>query len=150
MMKSCLSQLPISVGNSQVVLVVKTPTPTPIASAGNVRDPGLIPGLRRFPGEWNGNPLQYSCLENPMDRGILWATDHGVSQSWIHTHTFPLAARKFTAASISAAWLCTWHCASTGYCLVTTNSLNLERSHPKLRHLHYNKLYNFETSSSHH
>ena len=38
-------------------------------SACNAGDPGLIPGLRRSPGEGNGNPLQYSCLENPMDRG---------------------------------------------------------------------------------
>ena len=37
------------------------------ASASNARDPGLIPGLGRFPGEGNGNPLHYSCLENPMD-----------------------------------------------------------------------------------
>ena len=46
-------------------------------SACNVRDPGLIPGLSgRSPGERNGNPLQYSCLENPMDRGAYWATVH--------------------------------------------------------------------------
>ena len=43
----------------------------------NVGDVGLIPGLRRFPGGGNGNPLQYSCLENPMDRGAWWATVHG-------------------------------------------------------------------------
>ena len=41
------------------------------ASAYNVGDPGSIPGLGRSPGEGNGNPLQYSCLENPMDRGAL-------------------------------------------------------------------------------
>ena len=41
------------------------------ASAYNVGDPGLIPGSGRSPGEGNGNPLQYSCLENPMDRGAL-------------------------------------------------------------------------------
>ena len=40
------------------------------ASASNVGDPGSIPGLGRSPGEGNGNPLQYSCLENPMDRGV--------------------------------------------------------------------------------
>jgi len=44
----------------------------------NAGDPGLIPVLGRFPGEGNGNPLQYSCLENPMDRGAWWATIHGV------------------------------------------------------------------------
>ena len=42
----------------------------------------LIPGLGRSPGERNGNPLQYSCLENPMDRGAWWATVHGVAKSW--------------------------------------------------------------------
>ena len=44
-------------------------------SACNAGDPGLIPGLGRFPGEGNGNPLQYSCLENPRDRGAWWATN---------------------------------------------------------------------------
>ena len=43
-------------------------------SACNEGDPGLIPGLGRFPGEGNGNPLKYSCLENSMDRGAWWAT----------------------------------------------------------------------------
>ena len=42
----------------------------------NARDLGLIPGLGRSPGEGNGNPLQYSCLENPMDRGTWWTTVH--------------------------------------------------------------------------
>ena len=44
------------------------------ASASNVGDPGSIPGSGRSPGEGNGNPLQYSCLENPMDGGAWWAT----------------------------------------------------------------------------
>ena len=47
------------------------------ASAYSAGDPGLIPGLGRSPGEENGNPLQYSCLENPMDQGAWWATVHG-------------------------------------------------------------------------
>ena len=47
----------------------------------NARDLGVIPGLGRSPGEGNGNPLQYSCLENPMDIGACWATAHGVSES---------------------------------------------------------------------
>ena len=51
-------------------------------SAFNVGDPGSISGLGRSPGEGNGNPLQYSCLENSMDRGAWWATDHGVTKSW--------------------------------------------------------------------
>ena len=47
------------------------------ASACNVGDLGLIPGWGRSPGEGNGNPLQYSCLENPMDGGAWWAPVHG-------------------------------------------------------------------------
>ena len=52
------------------------------ASAHNVEVPGLIPGLGRSLGEGNGNPLQYSCLENSMDGGAWWATVHGVAKSW--------------------------------------------------------------------
>ena len=52
------------------------------ASACNVGDPGLIRGLGRSPGKGNGNPLQYSCLENPMDGGAWQATVHGVTKSW--------------------------------------------------------------------
>ena len=51
-------------------------------SAHNAGDPGLIPGWGRSPGEGNGNPLQYSCLKNPMGRGSWWATVHEVAQSW--------------------------------------------------------------------
>ena len=52
-------------------------------NAGDVGDTGLIPGLGRSPGEANGNPLQYSGLGNPMDRGTWQATAHGVAKSWI-------------------------------------------------------------------
>ena len=51
-------------------------------SAYNVGDLGSIPGLERSPGEGNGTPLQYSCLENPMVRGAWWARVHGVAKSW--------------------------------------------------------------------
>ena len=61
-------------GTSPVALVVKNL----LAHAGDIRDIGLIPGSGRFPGEGNGNPLQYSCLRNLMDRGAWWATVHGV------------------------------------------------------------------------
>ena len=50
-------------------------------SACNEGDAGSIPGLKRSSGGRNGNPLQYSCLENPMDRGAWWATVHGVTKS---------------------------------------------------------------------
>ena len=48
----------------------------------NAGDLGLIPGLGRSLGEGNGNPLQYSCLENPMDRGAWQATVYGVAKNW--------------------------------------------------------------------
>ena len=57
--------------------VVKNPP----ANAGDTRDAGLIPGLGRSPGEGNGNPLQYSCLNNSMDRGVWWATVHGIPKN---------------------------------------------------------------------
>ena len=70
---------------SQVAPVVKNP-PT------NVGDSGSIPGSGRSPGGGQGNPLQYSCLENPLDRGAWRATVHRVTQSWTrsdlaHTHS---------------------------------------------------------------
>ena len=51
-------------------------------SACSAGDPGSIPGSGRSPGEGNGNPLQYPCLENPMNRGAWWAAVHGVEKSW--------------------------------------------------------------------
>ena len=58
------------------------------ASACNAGDLGSIPGWGRSPGEGNGNPLQYSCLENPMDEGAWWATVHGVAKSWTRLSDF--------------------------------------------------------------
>ena len=51
------------------------------ANTGDIRDVGSIPGSGRFPGGGHGNPPQYSCLENSMDRGAWWATVHGAAQS---------------------------------------------------------------------
>ena len=48
----------------------------------NTRDMGSVPSLGRFPGVRNGNPLQYSCLENAMDRGAWWASVHRIAKSW--------------------------------------------------------------------
>ena len=53
----------------------------PPANSGDSRDEGLIPGSGRSSGEGNGNPLQYSFLENPMDRGTWWATVYGVTKN---------------------------------------------------------------------
>ena len=64
-------------GASQLALVVKNP---PI-NAGDLRDEGLISGSGRSPGGGHGNPLQYCCLENSMDRGAWWATVHGITKS---------------------------------------------------------------------
>ena len=64
---------------SQVELAVKNPP----AKAGDVRDAGSIPESGRFPGGGHGNPLQYSYLRNPMDRGALWSTVYRVMKSQI-------------------------------------------------------------------
>ena len=64
-------------GASQVAAMVKNPP----ANAGDMRDMGLIPGKGRSPGEGHGNPLQYCCLENPMDRGAWPATVPRVTKS---------------------------------------------------------------------
>ena len=58
-------------------LVVKNPP----ANTGNIRDMSLVPGSGRSPGRGHGNPLQDSCLENPMDRGAWWAAVHGITKS---------------------------------------------------------------------
>ena len=65
-------------GASQVALAVKNP----LASAGDIRDTGSVLGSVRFPGGEHGNPLQYSRLENAMDRGAWQATVHGGHKSW--------------------------------------------------------------------
>ena len=60
------------------------------ANAGDVRDTGSIPGSGRSPGVENRNPLQYSCLNNSIGRGVWWATVHRVAKNWDmteHTHT---------------------------------------------------------------
>ena len=63
----------------QVVLVIKKPP----ANEGDLREAGSIPGLGRSPGGGHGNPLQYSCLENLIDKGAWWATVHEVAKSQI-------------------------------------------------------------------
>ena len=80
------SSLLLHVGLSQVALVVRNLP----ASAGDMKVTGSIPGLGRSPGEGNGNPLQYSCLENSMDRGAWQVTVCGVanSQTWLSDFHF--------------------------------------------------------------
>ena len=67
-------------------------------SACNGGDLGLIPGLGRSLGEENGNPLQYSCLENPMDRGMWWLTVHRVTKSWTRLSSYTFILAKFYCA----------------------------------------------------
>ena len=66
---------------SLIAQLIKNP-PTMQESVCNAGDPGLIPGSRGSSGKSNGNLLQYSCLENGMDRGAWQATAHGVAKSW--------------------------------------------------------------------
>ena len=71
------------------------------ASACNVGDPGLIPGLGRSPGEGNGNPLQYSFLENLMDGGARQAAVHGVTKSQTRLSNFTFTFFQFAAVNRS-------------------------------------------------
>ena len=84
---------------SQVPLVVRNLP----ANAEDVRDAGSILGSGRSPGGGHGNPLQYSCLENPMDRGAWWATVHGVanSRTWLSDWHF-----HFNVFTFPGWWLC--------------------------------------------
>ena len=77
-------------GASQVALVVKNSS----ASAGDLRVVGSVPGSGRSPGGGHGNLLQYSCLENPMDRGAWWAAVHRVTQSWTQLKLLSMHAKK--------------------------------------------------------
>ena len=58
------------------------------ANSGDTREVGLIPGLGKTPRVGNGNPLQYSCLENSMNRGVCWVTVHGVAELDKTEHTY--------------------------------------------------------------
>ena len=71
-------------------------------SSCNAGDLGLIPGSGRYPGEGNGNPLQYSCLENPMDRGAWQATVHRVTESHLTEVTWHTHMIKINSESLGA------------------------------------------------
>ena len=83
--------------NLNIISLMAQLVKNPPANAGDTRDMSLIPGSGRCPGEGNGNSLQYSCLENSMDRGAWWVTVYRVAKSWTrlsvhararaHTHT---------------------------------------------------------------
>ena len=93
-------------GLPQVALVVKNPP----ANAGDKRDVCLIPGLERSPGGGHGNLLQYSCLENPLNKGACQATAHRVTKSRRWLKWFSMHARKSINLRINlASKSCNYH-----------------------------------------
>ena len=82
----------------------------------NAGDPGLIPGSGRSPGEGNGNPLQYSCLENPMDGGAWWAAVHGVakSQTRLNDFTFTFHFHALEKEMATHSSVLAWRIPGTG------------------------------------
>ena len=89
-----------------MVLVVKNPP----VNAGDVRDIGSIPGSERSLGGEHGNPLQYSCLENPTDRGVWRTTVHRIVKSWtrlqwLSTHTLLKTPTKPTSVDWTGSWV---------------------------------------------
>ena len=95
-------------GASQVVQLVKNL----LANAGYIRDVSSIPMSGRCPGEGNGNPLQFSCLENPMDRGAWWPLQstglQRVGYAWAHTHRHYLIPRYSSDIHLKMCCICTW------------------------------------------
>ena len=93
-----MNPCPLQWRASQMVLVVKNPP----ANAGDL---GSIPGSRRSSGGGHSNPLQYSCLENPMDRGAWWATVHGVTKSQTQLKQISMQhVLSFTQESMGLPW----------------------------------------------
>ena len=90
----------------------------------NARDSGSIPGLGRSPGEGNGNPLQYSCLENPMDRGSSQATVHMVTNSWTRLGTNEHTHHSVHGGNILDLWVTLHVCIQGIYIYIHTKSLN--------------------------
>ena len=96
-----LSDLTFFLRASQVAQVVKNLP----ANTGDIRDTGSVPGLGRSPGGGHGNPLQYSCLENPMDRGAWRAIVHGLAKSWTQQKWLSMHAyTREGQESLSAMW----------------------------------------------
>ena len=104
-------------------------------SASNARDLGLIPGSGRSPGEGNGNPLQYSCVENPMDGGAWWATVHRVAKSWTW-----LSNLTFNYSALLYNWM-VWSSCSLG-----THKSLLQQHSPKASMLWHSALFTVQLS----
>ena len=88
----------LRLGASQLVLVVKNL----LASAGDMRDLGSVPGSGRSPGRGHGNPLQYSCLENPMDKGAWRATVRRVAKGWTQLKELSVHACKLRLPKVTS------------------------------------------------
>ena len=114
---------------SQVVLVVKNPP----ANAGDMRVVGLISGLGRSPGGGHGNPLQYSCLENPMDRGDWWATAHSVPKSQARLERLSMHTPMPYNHSLQSSSPCLGVCSSC-------QLFSAECTHPASPNLQFNQL----------
>ena len=83
---------------------------SPPANEGDARNASSIPGLGRSSGGGHGNPLQYSCLENPMDRGARWATVHGVTKSQTWLRYWALLAMYHELQTFSLSHKKEWNC----------------------------------------
>ena len=115
-----------SLGSPHLLKVTEFPGGSEVkASACNAGDLGSTPGLGRSPGEGNGNPLQYSCLENPMDRGAWRATVHGVAKSQTQLS-------NFTFTSLGNPHLLK---VTEQYCCLKTEKLHRKRLLPHPTHL---------------
>ena len=90
----------------------------PACQAGDIRDADSIPGLERSSGEGHGNPLQYSCLENPMDRGAWGTTVHGVTQSWTRLKQLSTHAHMHGSLNSSSGWRSCSDCSGQVLCRV--------------------------------
>ena len=86
------------------------------ASVYNAGDLGLIPGSGRSPGEGNGTPLQYPCLENPMDRGTWKAAVHGVAEGWtrLSDFTFTFYSHALEKEMATHSSILAWRIPGTG------------------------------------
>ena len=113
----------------------------------NAGDLSLIPGLGKSPGEGNGNPLQYSCLDNSMDRGAWWATVYGVAkrQTWLSDKQWT----QWTDFHLSWHTLCSIPIIKTQF---SCSFLGLTNLIPKIRNIHFRvdkrKFYHLSLKSS--
>ena len=112
-------------------------TQTVKVSAYNVGDLGSIPGLWRSSGEGNGKPLQYSWLENPMDRGAWWAIAHGVAKSRTQLSDFTFTSTQFKAASSVKPFLFPSVGFVVTFCMYLQHSVSIAPGPLNIAHCNY-------------